>query len=246
MNFEAREEVMHGIVARMRLPGPNYREVLLWLHEELRPASYVEIGVFRGRSLSLAMPPTIALGIDPRPKVDRRWQTQTQVVPMTSSEFFSEHSLEEFFGADCFSLALVDGLHLFEDAIDDILNLEVYAQPDSVIAVHDTIPLNEKTANRTRRTDFYTGDVWKVVPFLKQFRPDLEIVTVQTGPSGLTLIRRLSTCRKKHQADTQALAWFRELPWQYYKQHCNEFLETIPNERHAVARWLSGRGRQPI
>jgi hypothetical protein len=230
----------------MRFPGPNYYDVLRWLHEELKPASYLEIGVFRGRSLSLAMPPTIALGIDPCPKVDHHWQTQTQVVPMTSSEFFSRHSLAEFFGADCFSLALVDGLHQFERAMDDIFNLEVYAQPDSVIALHDTIPLDERTASPTRRTDFYTGDVWKVVPFLKQFRPDLEIVTVRTGPSGLTLIRRLSTTRKKQQADTEALARFRELPWEFYKQHRHEFLETIPNERDAVAGWLSGRGRQPI
>jgi hypothetical protein len=246
MNFEAREAVLHRTVACMRFPGPKYYEVLRWLHEELKPATYLEIGVFRGRSLSLAMPPTIALGIDPCPQVDHHWQTQTQVVPMTSSEFFSEHSLAEFFYADCFSLALVDGLHQFEDAIDDIFNLEVYAQPDSVIAVHDTIPLDEKTAARTRRTEFHTGDVWKVVPFLKQFRPDLEIVTVRTGPSGLTLIRRLSTSRKKRQADAKALAWFQGLPWEYYKQHRHEFLETIPNERDAVAAWLSGRGCQPI
>jgi hypothetical protein len=246
MNFKAREAVLHLAMACVRFPGPNYYDVLRWLHEELKPATYLEIGVFRGRSLSLAMAPTIALGIDPCPKVDRHWQTQTQVVRMTSSAFFSRHSLAEFFGADCFSLALVDGLHLFEDAIDDIFNLEVYAQPDSVIAVHDTIPLNERTAARTRRTDFYTGDVWKVVPFLKQFWPDLEMVTVRTGPSGLTLIRRLSTSRKKQQADTQALARFRGLPWEYYKQHRSEFLETIPNEREAVAGWLSGRGRQPI
>jgi hypothetical protein len=245
-NFEAREAAMHAIVAWMRFPGPNYYEVLRWLHEELKPASYLEIGVFQGRSLSLAMPPTIALGIDPRPRVDHHWQTQTQVLPMTSSEFFSRHSLAEFFRAQCFSLALIDGLHQFEQVIDDIFNLEVYSQPDSVIAVHDTIPLDEKTAARTRRTGFHTGDVWKVVPFLKQFRPDLETVTVRTGPSGLTLIRSLTPPRKKSQADTKALSRFRGLPWGYYIRHRNEFLETIPNEREAVAGWLSGRGCQPI
>ena len=246
MNLEAREAAMHRIVASMRFPGPNYLQVLRWLHEELRPASYLEIGVARGQSLSLAMPPTIALGIDPCPRVDHHWQTQTQVVPLTSSQFFSAHSLAEFFHSDCFSLALVDGLHQFEQAIDDIFNLEVYAQPDSVIAVHDTIPLDEKTAARTRRTEFHTGDVWKVVPFLKQFRPDLEMVTVRTGPSGLTLIRRLSPSRKKPQADIEELARFRALEWEYFKQRRNEFLETIPNERDAVAGWLFGRRPQPI
>lgn len=245
MNFEAREEVLHNVVARMRFPGPDYYEVLRWLHEELRPASYLEIGVFRGRSLSLAIPPTIALGIDPHPRVDHCWQTQTQVLPIASSEFFSRRLLAECFPAGCFSLALVDGLHRFEQAIDDIFNLEVYAQPDSVIAVHDTIPLDEKTSARIRRTEFHTGDVWKVVPFLKQFRPDLEMVAVRTFPSGLTLIRPTIPSRTKQQPDAEAVARFLELPWEYYRQHRHEFLQTIPNEREAVAGWLSSRGCQP-
>ncbi len=246
MNLEAQQAAMHKIVARIRFPGPDYLQVLRWLHETLRPASYLEIGVARGRSLSLAMPPTIALGIDPSPRVDHPWQTQTRVVSMTSSEFFSRHSLAEFYGGNCFSLALVDGLHQFEQAIDDILNLEVYAQPDSIIAVHDTIPLDEKTASRTRSTEFHTGDVWKAVPFLKQFRPDLDMVTVRTGPSGLTLIRCLNPSRKKKHVDLGALARFRELPWDYFKQHRHEFLETIPNEREALAGWLSSRRPRPI
>jgi hypothetical protein len=108
-----------------------------------------------------------------------------------------------------------------------------------VIAVHDTIPLDEKTAGVVRRARFHTGDVWKIVPFLKQHRPDLELATVRTGPSGLTLIRRLNPSRRKSPADVEAIGRYRELPWEYYKQHGSEFLVTIPNERSAVRRWLS-------
>ena len=242
MNFAPHETAMYEIVAAMRFPGPNYYEVLRWLHEDLRPDSYVEIGVGRGHSLALAMPPTIAVGIDPCPQVDDCRRTETRVVAMPSSEFFAKHTLREFVGANHFSLAFVDGLHQFEQAVDDIFNLEVYAQPESVIAVHDTIPLDERSAGRTPRTTFHTGDVWKVVPFLRQFRPDLEVVTVRTGPSGLTLIRRLDGSRKKSQADTEAIGRFRELPWEYYSQHCKDSLHTVPNERGAVAGWLSRQG----
>jgi hypothetical protein len=244
MNFDPREAVMHDIVASMRFPGPNYYEVLRWLHEDLKPASYLEIGVFRGHSLTLAMPPTIALGIDPAPEVDHLWRAETRVLPMASTEFFLQHTLAEFFGANCFSLAFVDGLHHFDQAIDDIFNLEAYAQPQSVIAVHDTIPLDERTAARERCTKFHTGDVWRVVPFLKHTRPDLELVTVRTGPSGLTLIRRLDPSRKRSRADIEAFGRFRELPWEHYKRHRNEFLETIPNERSAVAEWLSRENKE--
>jgi hypothetical protein len=187
----------------------------------------------------LAVPPTVALGIDPFPKVDHPFRTQAQILAMTSTEFFSQRSLAQFFPVNSFSLAFIDGSHRFEQVIDDILNLESYAQPGSVIAVHDTIPLDEKTADRTRRTGFHTGDVWKVVPFLKEFRPNMKMTTVRTGPSGLTLMRGLNSTRDQP-LDTAALVRFRELPWAYYKQHRDEFLETIPNERDAVAGWLSG------
>ncbi len=47
MNFDPRDAAMPNIVALMRFPGPDYFEVLEWLHEDLRPESYVEIGVFK-------------------------------------------------------------------------------------------------------------------------------------------------------------------------------------------------------
>lgn len=238
MPFDAREYAIHNIVASMRFPGANYYEVLQWLHEDLRPESYVEIGVWRGHTLMLARPPTMALGIDPFPEVDDCWRTQTQVLPLASNEFFAKHTLREFFGADRFSLAFVDGSHRFEQVIDDIFNLEKYAKPESVIAVHDTVPLDEKTSARERRAQFYTGDVWKVIPFLKQYRPDLALITVRTGPSGLTLIRRLNPSRPRSQAEVEALGRFQALPWEHYERHRDDFLETIPNERGAVVRWL--------
>jgi len=115
------------------------------------------------------------------------------------------------------------------------------AQPGSVIAVHDTMPLDEETAARVRRSKFHTGDVWKIVPFLKSDRPGLELVTVRTAPSGLTLIRHLDPSHARSQEELEALGRLRESPWEYYKQHRHEFLETIPNQREAVASWLSGR-----
>jgi len=241
MDIAPHRDATHNIVASMRFPGPSYYEVLQWLHEGLKPGSYFEIGVCRGESLRLAMPPTIAVGIDPMPEVDQCWRTKTHIVPMASADFFARHRLREFFGADLFSLAFVDGSHHFEQVIDDIFQLESFAGPESIIAVHDTIPLDEKTAARRRCTNFYTGDVWKVVPFLKKYRPDLDLVTILTAPSGLTLIRRLNCCRTRSPVEMKAIREFQELPWEHYKQHRHEFLETIKNARNDVEGWLSHR-----
>lgn len=239
MTFDPREAVMHNRVASMRFPGPDYYQVLGWLHEDLRPESYVEIGIFQGESLKLALPPTIAVGIDPFPEVKHRWRTKTYLLEMSSNEFFAKHRLAEFFGKGGFSFAFVDGLHRFEQAIEDIFHLEAYARPDSLVAVHDTIPLDEKTAGRDRRAVFHTGDVWKVVPFLRAYRPDLDLVTVRTGPSGLTLIRGLGQSRQRAGNESETMGQFQALPWGYYKQYREEFLQTIPNERGAIQSWLS-------
>jgi hypothetical protein len=240
MSFDPHEYAVHCIVSAMRFPGPDYYQVMQWLHEELRPESYVEIGVHDGHSLKLALPPTKVLGIDPCPIANHNWSTPTKILRMTSNELFAKHRVREFLDVDRFSLAFVDGLHHFEQAIDDIFNLEHDAGPDSVIAVHDTVPLDERTSMRERSTLFYTGDVWKVIPFLKRCRPDLEFVTVRTGPSGLTLIRRLDPSRKRTVAQSEVIGQFQRLSWQYYERHRDDSLETIPNERGAVVRWLCG------
>src|SRR5262249_40226223 len=88
--------------------------------------------------------------------------------------------------------AFIDGCHRFEEALADFLDLERCAASNAVIAIHDTIPLNAKTAARQRTTEFYTGDVWKVVPFLEACRPDLRVITMEVAPTGLTLITRVN------------------------------------------------------
>lgn len=199
----------HDIWAAQRLPGPHYYKVLRWIHEILRPSSYVEIGVGYGESLKLASPPTVAIGIDPASKAVRRWRTDTRIFAMTSAEFFARHDLAEVLGMPHFGLAFIDGAHLFEEARDDFERLARYAGPESVVLFHDTIPFDERTSARERTTEFYTGDVWRILSCLEE-RRELDVTTVQTPPSGLTMVRW-------RQADRQP---------------------SLPNARDEVQRWL--------
>ena len=86
----------HDAAAAARLPGPDYYEVLRWLHEELRPAAYVEIGVSYGESLKLALPGSTALGIDPHPLADHSWRAATTIVPLSSEDYFARHRPREY------------------------------------------------------------------------------------------------------------------------------------------------------
>jgi hypothetical protein len=99
--------------------------------------------------------------------------------------------------------------------------------------MHDTIPLDRATSARTRTTEFYTGDVWKIVPHLRRYRPELEVATVTAAPSGLTLIRGLDPGRDH----TQLLACTAELAaleFDYFERNREEFLRTMPNDRSAI------------
>lgn len=230
---------LQRIAARRQFPGPAYRDVLQWLHEELRPASYIEIGVASGSTLRLAAPPTIAVGVDPNPKprADEGWRAPTQLLRIPSDEFFATRTLTEFFETDHFSMAFVDGLHLYEQALRDILNLEPHAGPDSLIAVHDTIPLDEKSSARERATEFYTGDVWKVLPWLAAHRPELSVTTVEAGPSGLTLIAGFGGSGRNPSGAAE-IESYKGLSWGDYQRRRHEFLSTIPNDRQAVIDWV--------
>lgn len=181
----------HRTLARARLPGDDYLAWLARFHSALAPAVYLEIGVDAGRTLSLARPPTRALGIDPSPVAPRAFAAPTRTFAMESDAFFSSPRADAALAGAPVSLAFVDGLHLFEQALRDFRHLEKRAARDSVVLFHDCLPLDRATSARERRTAFWTGDVWKIVPILARHRPDLEVFLIPTYPTGLAVVTRL-------------------------------------------------------
>lgn len=181
----------HRCLSEMILPGGDYLDILKKLHFLLKPNTYVEIGIESGRSFRIAHPPTISIGIDPQPKL-RKTPSSAKVFTLTSNEFFQQHNLLQELNNNTVDLAFIDGLHLFEQSLQDFINLEKYSSKKTIICFHDTLPLDRVTSNRDFSTMFWSGDVWKVVPILKQYRPDLEILTVPTKPTGLTIVTNLN------------------------------------------------------
>jgi hypothetical protein len=180
----------HRLLAELELPGEDYLRVLARVHQELRPATYLEVGVARGDSLALAMPHTRALGIDPAPRLRNLPGPNQRVFTQTSDEFFSRRdALAELGGR--LAMGFIDGMHHFDFALRDFVHLEPLCEPDSLIFVHDCYPLDERTATREQRTAFWSGDVWRLIVLLKRHRPDLAIHTIGTPPTGLALITRL-------------------------------------------------------
>jgi len=232
-SYDPAQMAAHDLAASRAFPGPDFREVLGWIHEALRPSTYVEIGVHTGCSLAAVQPHTLAIGIDPDPQQHGCRPTGCRVLQLTSAEFFAGYDLRHVLGGRAVDLAFIDGFHLFEQALEDLCNLERHIAPGGVIAVHDTIPLDRVTSARIRTTEFYTGDVWKLVPFLRRRRPELEVVTVTAAPTGLTLIRGLNPGYDATRL-LACTAEFAALEFDSFERNRKEFLRTIPNHRSAI------------
>jgi hypothetical protein len=181
----------HRTLSRARLPGDDYLAWLARFHAALTPAVYLEIGVDAGRTLSLARPPTRAFGVDPAPVAPRSFAAPTRTFAMESDAFFASPRADAALAGTSVGLVFVDGLHLFEQALRDFIHVEKRAVRESVLLFHDCLPLDRATSSRTRKTGFWTGDVWKIVPILARHRPDLDVFVIPAYPTGLAVVTRL-------------------------------------------------------
>ncbi len=181
----------HLGLARLRMPGPDYQATLNRLQEWRRPEIYFEIGVAKGHTLALARSPTVAIGVDPMIDAKTAFTTETHLFAMPSDELFDSNRLVPLLAGRTISMAFIDGLHTFEQALRDFANVEALSDADTVVLLHDTVPLDEPTQRRERVSTFWTGDVWRLIVCLRECRPDLEIFTIRAAPTGLAVIRNL-------------------------------------------------------
>lgn len=186
---------------RHRFWKMDYYDILAELHQKYTPRTYLEIGVSIGKSLALTRGATRVIGVDPRTAERSNLyylslQNTPQLYKMTSDQFFKTCDLGSEFSSQCFDVAFIDGLHQFDQVLRDFINIEQFAGSDSVIFIHDCVPVNPQVATRECNTVFWTGDVWKIIPCLKALRPDLEIVTLPAFPSGLAIVRRLDSASR--------------------------------------------------
>lgn len=160
-----------------------------------------------GQSLRLSRVPTIA--VDPAFRVTNGLRCDLHLVRATSDELFARRDpirhlrsgrnplrnvrrgrapFGHYLGGTVIDLAFIDGMHRFEYALRDFMNVERFAGPGSVIVADDIYPRSVDEAARHRITGDWTGDVFKLVPVLCRLRPDLIVLPMNTAPTGVLVV----------------------------------------------------------
>lgn len=186
MEFEATLELKP-------LNGQFYIEFLKKMHSALTPEWYLEIGTQKGLSLEFSQARSIAVDPEFRLKTEvLKNKPELHLFQETSDEFFAKGRLDTI-GAKM-DLVFLDGMHLFEYLLRDFIGSEKHCTHDSHVIMHDCLPFNTAMASRNR-TDHtgpeWAGDVWKLIPILKEYRPDLVIEIYDCAPTGLVVIKNL-------------------------------------------------------
>jgi hypothetical protein len=190
----------HDACRLARPDGPNYRQVLALLHDQLDVRRYIEIGLRSGTSLALAKGAVV--GVDPVLSLlpaALRERPRCRLFAMTSDGFFAAHDPKPVLGGPA-DLAFVDGMHHHEFALRDFMNCEAHVTPGGAVVLHDVVP---QTIDMARRLALlpngeyesfegaWAGDVWRVLRVLRRWRPGLRITVVDAPPTGLAIVTGL-------------------------------------------------------
>ncbi len=209
------------------LKGQNYLQYLRALHVRMMPRTYLEIGSRSGDSLALAN--CVSIAIDPT------FIISNNVIGQKPACLFFQCGSDDFFGDfnptkildSKIDFAFLDGLHLFEFLLRDFINTEQHCHANSIIAMHDCVPTDVYIADRNddpvhrdqvgSKRHWWTGDVWKLAPILRRWRPDVSLTALDCEPTGLLLASNLdpkSTVLKDHYEEI--LAEFMDIDLEHY------------------------------
>jgi hypothetical protein len=188
------------------MPGMNrIRAVRQALAMRSNPV-YLEIGVSRGQAFQ-RISADVKLAVDPAFRLTERTRELanakgrvTQYFETTSDAFFeNETALLEQHPVD---VALIDGLHTYEQVVRDVENTVRHLKDDGVIFLHDCNPPFELAGRRAESWDefmeqqtgllkigIWNGDVWKAIVELRSTRPDL-VVGVLKCDQGVGFVRK--------------------------------------------------------
>jgi hypothetical protein len=219
-------------------PHKQHEQFLSLCHALLRPNTYLEIGVDQGRSLALALDGTRAVGVDPNPCVRYPLGQRVEITEDQSDNFFESNVPTDLFHGCPVDLGFIDGLHLFEQALRDFNNTERLCHRNSLLILDDCVPPSEAYTQRQACDGVWTGDVWKLLVALAQYRPDLRITLLDLYPAGLAIIDNLDPTSTKIQShESRLMTEFTSIPFPG-REFLTEYFNTLAFKPKEITEYL--------
>lgn len=187
-------------------PGVNrIRAVQRALAGRVNPV-YLEIGVSRGQAFQ-KISADVKIAVDPAFKLPERTREladakarATHYFETTSDAFLDDETA--FLEQHPIDVALIDGLHTYEQVVRDVEKTLRFLRDDGVIFLHDCNPPFALASRRAESWDdfiaqqsgplvigIWNGDVWKAIVHLRSTRHDL-LVGVLKCDQGVGFVRK--------------------------------------------------------
>ncbi|MEP6816874.1 MAG: class I SAM-dependent methyltransferase [Marmoricola sp.] len=140
--------------------------------------------------LSLMLSRARSVAVDPFFEIDKEILCDVHLVRTSSDEFFAREHPFAHLAEPLVDLVFIDGMHMAEYALRDVINTERYTHPATVIVIDDMLPRNIGEADRVQppRGGAWTGDVYKITEAFRDLRPDWVCLEVNTEPTGTVVL----------------------------------------------------------
>lgn len=153
-----------------------YKYIIGEIVKHTKCTNYIELGVYFGDSLEyISQFVRRAIGVDLN---DRRINKVGEFYEMSTDNFF------ESFG-DNADIIFIDADHKIDSVIRDFENSLKILNKYGIIFLHDTDPRTEEYIKPG-----FCNDSYKVVDYLLEKHPELNVVTLPISNAGLTIVMR--------------------------------------------------------
>ncbi|MBI9078848.1 MAG: class I SAM-dependent methyltransferase [Pseudodesulfovibrio sp.] len=205
----------------------------------IRATDYLEIGIREGEVLSQVQVPG-RTGVDPPPLLDRlkpplsNGLVGVRVYPCESDPFFRQNQEQ-------FDVIFVDGLHLYEQSIKDVLNALNCLRPGGYVVAHDLLPSSEAEGARKIKTGAWNGDVWKIMHDLHHNYADIHSFVVDSDFGlGVFWVNDPSV-----RFEPMWKKGYPRLPFSVYEEEKHIFMDIIPPDMGIILDRLKSRPPAP-
>ncbi|BCS88389.1 class I SAM-dependent methyltransferase [Pseudodesulfovibrio sediminis] len=210
-------------------------ELINLICAHVRAKDYLEIGISKGQTLSSVIASN-RTGVDPAPRLAeledryRAGMNGVRMFTLESDPFFADNT-------ETFDVIFVDGLHLYEQAIKDVLNAFNILNPGGFVIAHDLLPEKEEEAARDRDSYIWNGDVWKIMLDLNTYHPGVEKFVVNSD-CGMGVLWPSDPEQRFDPVFHQEIL---EADFSVYDSGKQTFMDIVEPDEHEIIRRLMAR-----